>query len=85
MTTAQIAADKYIVINDSQFKFPVLVEDVRKSGKTLTDLKAMDGEQYGAWCDAVQMDRSHGDVGSQGCIDFCNELVEAGATVWNIG
>lgn len=85
MTTAQIAADKYIIVDDGQFKFPAPVENVQKSGKTLADLKRMDGEQYSAWCDDVGMDRSRGDVGSQGCIDFCNELAEGGADVWYIG
>lgn len=82
---ATINASDYIVIRDSQFQFPVLAADVERAGKSQPELKALDGEQYGAWCNEVSMDRSHGDVGSQGCIDFCEELIEAGAKVWDIG
>lgn len=76
---------QHIIIDDGQFKFPVLKADVERSGKTLADLKGMDGEQYGAWCMDVPMDSSRGEVGSQGCIDYCDELAETGAEVWSIG
>lgn len=76
---------QHIIIDDGQFKFPVRIADVARAGKALADLKGMNGEQYSAWCDEVQMDRSRGDVGSQGCIDYCDELAEAGAEVWSVG
>lgn len=75
----------HIVVKDSQFQFPVSADAAQAAGKAAKDLKAMDGEQYAAWCQEVDMDRSHGDVGSQGCIDYCEQLIEAGAEVWDIG
>lgn len=75
-------ANQYIVIIDSQFRYAVSSAVLADS--TEDQVRAMDGEQYGAWCDAHPMDRTRGDVGSQGCIDFCNELIEAGAEVWHL-
>lgn len=77
-------ATDYIVVIDGQFRFPVLKANVERVGKTEADVRAMDGESYGAWCMDVPMDKSRGAVGSQGCIDFCEELIEAGADVWEI-
>lgn len=75
---------KHIVVNDGQFQFPVLVSSLRPQDSEQV-VKAMNGDEYSAWCMDVPMDASRGPVGSQGCIDFCNELTEAGADVWQIG
>jgi hypothetical protein len=73
--------NNYIVINDGQFQYPVPRASLREED-TEARLRKMSGDEYSAWCLDVPMDRSHGAAGSQGCIDFCTELIEAGADVW---
>lgn len=75
-------AIEYTVINDGVFRYPVLTADIVRSGKSQADLRAMDGDDYAAWCQDVPT--ACADVGSQECIDLCEALESAGAKHWHI-
>lgn len=79
-----IDVNEYVVIDDGAFQYPILIDDL--DGQTQASLKAMRGpDEYSLWCSTHPMDSSRGTVGTQGCIDFCEELKAAGAAVWRIG
>jgi hypothetical protein len=82
MTTAT----DYIIINDGQYVYPVLRSDLDRSGQTEESLRAMDGDEYSAWCSSGRVPVAEARcVGSAECIRRCQDLQEEGAETWYIG
>lgn len=73
----------YIVINDGQFLYPVLRSDLRE-GDTEARVKAMDSDEYSAWCNFVPADERQYVIGSQEMIEFCRALQADGAETWYV-
>lgn len=81
--TILAAPQLYTVIDDGQFRYPVLTAKIKKAGATQADLVAMDADAYGAWCSRVPMVREVSS-GTHECIDLCQRLVGRGVSVWYI-
>lgn len=77
-------AKAYVVVNDGQFRYPVLRSDMRP-GDTEEVVTEMNSDEYAAWCNAVPADLRYADVGTRELIDLCSELESCGADVWNVG
>jgi len=83
-TQITVDADDYVVIDDGGFRYPMDRDDL--DGQTEESLRAMRGpDEYSLWCSEHRMDERAGSVGSQGCLDFCAALIEAGAEEWSVG
>lgn len=76
-------AKLYVVIDDGQFIYPVLLGDLRQED-TEELLKGMSSDEYAEFCNKVPADQRRHLVGTQNMIEFCRALVRAGATLWRI-
>ena len=72
-----------IVIKDGQFMWPAWRSQVARAGLTEEDVRALDPDGYSQWAGQVGMAAPVA-VGSQECIDLCQELIGGGATVWEV-
>jgi len=86
ITRAAMVADaaNYVVVDDGQYRYPVAVEDLR-DGDTEEVIRAMSGDEYGEWCNAVPADQRLYMVGDCEMIALCQEMIESGADVWHVG
>lgn len=75
-------AKLYVVVDDGQFQYPMLLSDT--GDDTEGTLRAMGGDQYSHWCTTHPADLRIADVGTQGCIDLCRDLIAAGCETWQI-
>jgi hypothetical protein len=76
-------SNQYLIIDDGQFMYAVLAADVAASGETLASLKAMDADEYGLWSGRITPVGDY-EIGTTECIDYCESLIELGATKWVI-
>lgn len=77
-------AESYIVVNDGQYRYPVLRSDLRP-GDTEAVIRAMSPEQYGDWCQSVPADQRVANVGTRDMSDLCAALIDHGAEIWEVG
>jgi hypothetical protein len=75
-------AKKYVVIDDGQFQYPMLLSDT--GADTADTLRDMGADAYSHWCATHPADLRYAEVGSQECIDLCRDLIEAGCICWRI-
>lgn len=78
-----IAAREIIIVDDGQFAWPALRKAVEREGATEQDVRAMDADDYSGWSSRVGMAVDL-EPGTTECIEWCDEQIEAGATVWRV-
>ncbi len=74
----------YVIVDDGSTKFPVLKADL-KNGDSEAALRAMDSEEYAAWCDEVPADLRPGKPGSEDLDTVVDMRIERGTQVWHSG
>lgn len=77
-------ASAYLVVDDGQFRYPVLRASLRP-GDTQAVVAGMDSDEYATWCNTVPADLRYADVGTRELIDLCRSLEDAGAEIWDVG
>lgn len=74
---------EYVVISDGGSRYLMLREDL--GGANEATLKAMNGDQYQAWCDDHTADQRYANVCSGDNTEICNAMLDADCEYWCIG
>lgn len=79
MAATTLQPSDWVVIADGMFQFPIRADDFASSDMTIDDLRQIDDpDVYADWCRGMRMPEGMS-VGSQECIDACNDLRGRGA------